>query len=174
MRVVSVGLKTDDLKRFLLANRYAVILLVNLNMLKCHLCKEKQRKDWWAGWLKKAKKAPVVVPSIPDASLPSNPIPVPVFNKEEDVPRSYTPTKQPTAIRQLSPQQLVPRRLSFSLFPSSPSSLATMNSNTPLLSGREKERDRSTCLGVCTLYGKKGFDLISSTEFIGHFIVLIG
>ncbi|KAJ3300563.1 hypothetical protein HDV03_002130 [Kappamyces sp. JEL0829] len=49
VRVVPVGLKPDDLKRFLLSNRYAVILLVDLNLLSCHLCKEKQRKDWWKG-----------------------------------------------------------------------------------------------------------------------------
>ena len=42
-----VGLSLDDIKRFLSSNRYAIIILVNLNLLTCRLCKEKQRKEKW-------------------------------------------------------------------------------------------------------------------------------
>ncbi|KAJ3117258.1 guanylyl cyclase domain-containing protein 1 [Phlyctochytrium bullatum] len=38
VRVVPVVLSLDDMRRFLLSDRYAIVILVNLNKLKCRLC----------------------------------------------------------------------------------------------------------------------------------------
>jgi hypothetical protein len=43
VRVVPVTLVMDDIKRFLLSNRYAIILLVNSNLLSCLTCRKTKK-----------------------------------------------------------------------------------------------------------------------------------
>ncbi|KAJ3273144.1 hypothetical protein HDV01_004784 [Terramyces sp. JEL0728] len=82
IRVVPSKLQMDDIRRFLMSDRYTLILLVNLNLLSCHLCKENQRKMWWKSlFYKKERKEPeqsAVVPvsdaiDVPQPSAPSTP-----------------------------------------------------------------------------------------------------
>ncbi|KAI8923866.1 Guanylyl cyclase [Entophlyctis helioformis] len=40
VRVVPLVLSIDDIRRFLVSNRYAIIMLVNVNLLSCSLCKK--------------------------------------------------------------------------------------------------------------------------------------
>lgn len=45
VNIINVGLSLDDIKRFLASNRYAIILLVNLNLMTCHLCMAEKKKE---------------------------------------------------------------------------------------------------------------------------------
>jgi hypothetical protein len=169
VRVVPQQLSMDDIRRFLLSNRYAVLLLVNLNLLQCHLCKEKKRKEWWKKWLFKqeVEVEPPETMTIPTAiDIQRNPSPAPSSSVGSSLPSSS-----------------VPRRLSFgTFFPSSPTSsigshtiqpLSTKFSmSTPLIPKSPKKEP--SCLGLCTQFSKSSYHFVKPVEFIGHYIVLIG
>ena len=173
IRVVPQSLQMDDIKRFLLSNRYSIIILVNLNVLQCHLCKEKQRKDWWNQWF---SKTPTV--SVPEL----------YFSDAIDI----DPVKHNQSPYSSIGSSSVPRRLSFGgLLPSSPSSslssyttitapttLRQFTPTTPLLpKARISNSPKKTesCLSICHQYSKKSIRyVVPPTEFVGHYIVVIG
>jgi hypothetical protein len=167
VRVVPQQLSLNDIRRFLLSNRYCVLALVNLNLLQCHLCKEKQRKEWWKKWLFKE-------PEKLERETSSSPIPVHAIEIHKFPPAS------PSSSLGSSIPSSVPRRLSFGTFPSSPGSplYNTPQPSTkfhmaePLLpKSPEKE---ASCLGLCTQFSKSSYHFVKPVEFVGHFIVLIG
>eukprot|EP00842_Homolaphlyctis_polyrhiza_P000375 jgi/Hompol1/1338/HPOL_005566-RA len=49
VRVVPLILSMDDICRFLISNRYAIIVLVNATMIKCRTCRriEMASRCWW-------------------------------------------------------------------------------------------------------------------------------
>jgi hypothetical protein len=173
VRVIHASLDMDDLKRFLLSNRYAVILLVNLSTLICSLCRERKRKDWYRSIFFKKQKSTTPLETIQEAesidikhlrtvSSDSN-----IGSSYNSIPRRLswsilnTPPRQanmvPTSQDRMSPKPSV-------------ISLNNANASTPLLPKKPKR----TCLGICNTYGKKGYDYVTHHDFQGHFIVLIG
>lgn len=178
VRVVPTTLKMNDIRRFLMSNRFAIIILVNLNSLSCHLCKEKSRKMWWRNLCFRKSPSPI------------EPVSVVSHSAAIDIQTLIVDTEQPTPISSVGSS--VPRRLSF--FPSSPnpsiasnSSLGqftppmkngTITSATPLIPKLQRtstdSKVGSSCVGICTSFSKRGYELVTSTDFEGHYIVLIG
>ena len=50
MNIIPRKVTIEEMREFMMTNRYAIILLVDLNLLSCQLCKEKQRKEYWKSW----------------------------------------------------------------------------------------------------------------------------
>ncbi|TPX47646.1 hypothetical protein SeMB42_g02645 [Synchytrium endobioticum] len=46
VRIAQMILALDDAKRFLLSARYAIVVLVNLALLKCRLCAKESKREW--------------------------------------------------------------------------------------------------------------------------------
>ncbi|KAI8898762.1 Guanylylate cyclase-domain-containing protein [Globomyces pollinis-pini] len=268
IRVVPSPLTLDDMRRFILSDRYAIILLVNLNLLSCHLCAEKHRKflrkPCCAGTSPEAERTSSVS-TLVEASEISEPsimgeqesdtllstysssTRIRINNKSQSILKkkeskslkfesSFFSTSKDKSIYvskptmkisendsssnengdlssspiSAKPSASVAQKLNWttrlSLSPtSSTSSFGTQiaspslpragpapipfvktgyvsqlpNPNpveipttiSPLIPKSKKSR---SCLRACSSYGKKGYELISSTEFVGHFIVIIG
>lgn len=58
INIVPRKVTIDEMREFMMTNRYAIILLVDLNLLSCQLCKEKQRKEYWRSWWKSSSRQP--------------------------------------------------------------------------------------------------------------------
>ncbi|KAJ3252445.1 hypothetical protein HK103_001564 [Boothiomyces macroporosus] len=141
IRVVPSKLQMDDIRRFLMSDRYAIILLVNLNLLSCHLCKENQRKMWWKSLFYKKEKREVeqstVVPvsdaiDVPQPSAPSTPTHSMSWSKS-------SPTLSGTSLRGANP-------------PYTPTAIRPPTPSTPLLRSNASS-PKPTCLGMCTSFG---------------------
>ncbi|KAJ1339074.1 hypothetical protein BSLG_006212 [Batrachochytrium salamandrivorans] len=50
VRIVPLVLAMDDICRFLASNRYAIIILVNLNLLLCRQCRQSKGATSWIKW----------------------------------------------------------------------------------------------------------------------------
>lgn len=173
VRVIHASLDMDDLKRFLLSNRYAIILLVNLSTLSCSLCRERKRKEWYRSIFFKNPKPTAPLGTIQETGemdikhLRSESFDNNMGSSHNFVPRRLSWSIVNTPPRQANMVPTNPNRLS-----PSPSliSLSDANSTTYLLPKKPKR----TCLGICNSYGKLGYDYVTHHEFQGHFIVLIG
>ena len=181
IRIVTTRLSMLDICRFMLSNRYAIIALVDGNILTCHLCAEKKRKQWWRDLCCTPGKkrefgeiaAPIPIPS--QSSARSTPNQSPLSNSN--------PRYQPLNQRGLSSP--VNRRLSFQGGPGpSPIKLPTVlpggspssiSSFIPLLPSSPTHRNFS--YGSITqsppINNESIYNLLGS-EFAGHYIVLIG
>jgi hypothetical protein len=162
VRVCHASLEMDDLQRFLISNRYSIILLVNLTNLVCSLCREKKRKEWYKSLFCIKNKEQIRLQddykssmetldcSSSDGSALCNPP-----QKKMDSPRRFTTPPRNISLPSVSP------KISVGSIASSKASLLP------------KKQNRS-CWGLCTSYSKIGYDYVTSQEFQGHFIVLIG
>ncbi|TPX34067.1 hypothetical protein SmJEL517_g03252 [Synchytrium microbalum] len=82
VRIAQMILALDDAKRFLLSGRYAIVVLVNLTLLKCRLCAKENRRDWKLGG-RNGFRSSSPVPSIPPPSS-STTQPPPIINNNSN------------------------------------------------------------------------------------------
>ena len=179
IRIVTTRLSMLDICRFMLSNRYAIIALVNGNILSCHLCTEKKRKQWWRDLCCAPKKKR----EFGDALVA--PILIPSANTHYKTPNASPSSNNPNQRLLVSPKSRivstpVSRRLSFQsnsspaakpiIPPQNSPSSSSLSSFMPLLPPNPDYSYGSTTQIPTdqTIYNLLG------QEFAGHYIVLIG
>jgi len=162
VKIVPRKVTLEEIREFLVLNRYAIILLVDLNLLWCQLCNEKQRKNYWKSWWSFMQSDRTI--QVHD-NLENNP------PRQNDSQRPSTPSRKQSKTAFSSPSSSL---CSYSQSQSQAQYIPSPapQSTTPLLTPTVSEE--TGCLGICKWFGKRGYDMVKPAEFVGHYIVLIG
>jgi hypothetical protein len=164
VNIVARKVTLEEIREFLGLNRYAIILLVDLNLLSCQLCSEKQRKDYWKSWWWSAPTDKAIQPHNPVSAQSSQATAI------GGSPGNTTPSRKHSKSYSSPSSSICSYSQSQSQSQYHPSSV--VEESTPLLT--PKLNEETGCLSICKWFGRRGYDMVKSVEFVGHYIVLIG
>lgn len=158
----------ENIKRFLISNRYAIIILVNINELVCNICTESAKVSWkqWIVSIIRNRRELMRFDNNAESSGSKNTCGV--------VPRPDSPTfSNCSSSTSVTNGVSTPPRMK-NIADSWSSKSSPMFKSKSLYKNLAKSF--LTCGGICSS-NNHGYELVNNSDepdFVGHYIVLIG